>query len=81
MRMKMILLSEKISEFSRMWGDDYMSKYLELYDYLLSEIGSSTMDLVDDWLDGKGKLPTYDMGSDAICVAYELKALKGCDNT
>lgn len=50
--------------------------YNELHRYLLSEVGASTMDLIDKWIAGTGKLPTYDMSSEQVELAYRLKKSK-----
>lgn len=42
---------------------------------LRSEIGSSTMDLVDDYIKGMGRLPTYDLSSSNIDDANYLRRL------
>ena len=51
------------------------SRYNSLYGYLINEVGSSTMDLILNWIIDAGKLPTYDMSSDTIEIATELKRL------
>lgn len=54
---------------------EYMNRYASLYNYLQSEIGSSTMELVDEWIVGCGALPTYDMSSNSREVATQLKRI------
>ena len=64
-------LSEiRYNELKQIW----LNWYFELRQYLINEIGPSTMDLVDSWILDKGNLPTYDMSGDSIECAHSLKS-------
>lgn len=63
------LADVRFKELQQIWLDEYRQSR----QYLLGEIGGSTMDFVDAWILGKCGLPTYDMGSDNIECAKDLK--------
>lgn len=52
-----------------------LNRFSELRSYMTNEVGDSTMSLVDDYITGKGNLPSYELGSDQAEISMELREM------